>query len=53
VVGGHYLYQPSFGNYWEVTVGLENIFRVLRVDVVFPFREEQFQQVALRVHLGI
>lgn len=53
VVGGHYLYEPSFGNYWELTVGIENIFRIIRVDVAFPFREAQFQQVALRVQLGI
>lgn len=53
VVGGHYLYEPSFGNYWELTVGIENIFRIIRVDVAFPFRESQFQQVALRVQLGL
>ncbi len=53
VVGGHYLYEPSFGNYWELTVGIENIFRVIRVDVAFPFREQDFQQVAVRVQLGL
>lgn len=53
VVGGHYLYEPSFGNYWELTVGIENIFRIIRVDVAFPFREQDFQQVALRVQLGL
>jgi hypothetical protein len=53
VVGGHYLYEPSFGNYWELTVGIENIFRVIRVDVAFPFREQDFQQVAVRVRLGL
>lgn len=53
VVGGHYLYEPTFSHYWELTVGLENIFRIFRVDVAFPFREERFQQVALRVQLGL
>lgn len=53
VVGGHYLYEPGFGNYWELTVGIENIFRIIRVDVAFPFREEQFQQLAVRVQLGL
>ncbi|MCF8257156.1 MAG: DUF5686 and carboxypeptidase regulatory-like domain-containing protein [Flavobacteriales bacterium] len=53
VVGGHYLYEPNFGNYWEVTVGIENIFRIIRVDVAFPFREAQFQQIAFRVQLGL
>jgi hypothetical protein len=53
VVGGHYLYEPNFGNYWELTVGIENIFRIIRVDFVFPFRELQYQQFAFRVQLGL
>jgi len=53
VVGGHYLYEPTIGNYWELTVGIENIFRIIRVDVAFPFREQDFQQVAVRVRLGL
>ncbi|MFT7102682.1 MAG: hypothetical protein ACJAYA_001256, partial [Bacteroidia bacterium] len=33
IVGGvHYLYEPTFGNYWEVTAGIENIFQIIRVD---------------------
>ncbi|MBL4585811.1 MAG: hypothetical protein JKX84_01940, partial [Flavobacteriales bacterium] len=54
MVGGvHYLYQPDYGNYWEVTAGIENIFKIIRFDVVFPFREADFQQVAFRFQLGI
>ena len=52
VVGAHYLYEPNYGNYWEVTVGIENIFRILRVDFAFPFRDLQYQQWAFRVQLG-
>lgn len=53
VIGAHYLYEPTFGNYWELTVGIENIFRIIRVDFVFPFREAQYQQFAFRFQLGI
>jgi len=53
VVGGvHYLYEPSFGNYFEVTAGIENIFKIVRVDLVAPFRESDFQQFTFRVQLG-
>lgn len=53
VVGGiHYLYEPNYGNYWEVTAGIENIFQVLRADVVFPFRERDMQLIQWRVQLG-
>ncbi len=52
VVGAHYLYEPNYGNYWEVTVGIENIFRIIRVDFAFPFRDLQYQQWAFRVQLG-
>ena len=53
VVGGvHYLYEPTYGNYWEVTAGVENIFQILRVDFVVPFRERDVQQFAFRFQLG-
>ena len=53
VVGGvHYLYEPTFGNYWEVTAGVENIFQIIRVDFVAPFRERDVQQFAFRFQLG-
>ena len=52
VAGIHYLYEPTYGNYWESTVGIENIFRVLRVDFVAPFREREVQNFAFRVQLG-
>lgn len=53
VVGGiHYLYEPSYGNYWEVTAGIENIFQIVRVDFVAPFREREVQQFTFRFQLG-
>lgn len=53
VVGGiHYLYEPTFGNYYEVTVGIENIFQIIRVDFVAPFREREVQQFTFRFQLG-
>jgi hypothetical protein len=53
IVGGvHYLYEPTFGNYWEVTAGIENIFQIIRVDFVVPFRERDVQQFAFRFQLG-
>ena len=53
-VGGfHYLYEPAFGHYWEATVGIENIFRIIRVDFVAPFRERGMQPFTFRFQLSI
>lgn len=35
VAGVHYLYTPNTPNYTEVSVGIERIFKVLRVDAVW------------------
>lgn len=51
VAGFHYLYQPDFGHFYEATVGIENIFRVLRVDVAFPFKGKDFLGPAVTVSL--
>jgi hypothetical protein len=52
-VGGfHYLYEPTFGHYWEATVGIENIFKLIRVDFVAPFRESGVQDFTFRFQLG-
>ncbi len=52
-VGGvHYLYEPTFGHYWEVTAGIENIFKLIRVDFVAPFRESGVQNFTFRFQLG-
>lgn len=53
VVGGiHYLYEPNYGHYWEATVGIENIFQIIRVDFVAPFRERDVQPFTFRFQLG-
>ena len=51
-VGGfHYLYQPNFGHFYEATVGIENIFKILRADVAFPFHNHRYQGVKVTVSL--
>lgn len=37
VVGFHFLYSPEIRDYYEFTVGFENIFRIIRVDFVGGF----------------
>ncbi len=37
VVGFHFLYTPQIKDYYEFTVGLENIFRIIRIDFVGGF----------------
>jgi hypothetical protein len=53
VAGVHYLYEPSFGNYLEVTVGIEKIAKIIRVDFVAPFRESKVQQFTFRFQIGL
>ena len=51
-VGGfHYLYQPNYGHFYEATVGIENIFKVLRADVAFPFHNHKYQGIKVTVSL--
>jgi len=37
VVGFHFLYTPQIKDYYEFTIGFENIFRIIRVDFVGGF----------------
>lgn len=53
VAGFHYLYQPDYGHFYEATIGIENIFRVIRVDVAFPFRGTNFLGPAVTVSLPL
>ena len=53
VAGFHYLYQPDHGHFYEATVGIENIFRVIRVDVAFPFRGTRFLGPAVTISLPL
>lgn len=45
LVGGvHALYTPDYGSYTEVSVGIENIFRVMRIDFVNSFSNKRAHQ---------
>ncbi len=48
VTGGHFVYTPEYGNYGEINVGIENIFRVLRIDFVSGFGKD-LRQFGARV----
>lgn len=52
VGGGNAFYVNRDNNYVEVFAGLENIFKVLRVDVVGSYLNGNKGQVALRLGLG-
>ncbi len=46
VIGGHLLYTPEQNNYWEFSVGIDNIgfkaIRLLRIDWAFAFHQANF-----------
>lgn len=52
VAGGNAFYVNRDNNYMEVSAGLENIFKVLRVDVVGSYLNGHKGQVGLRLGLG-
>lgn len=52
VGGSNAFYVSKNNNYVEVFAGLENIFKVLRVDVVGSYLNGKNGQVALRIGLG-
>lgn len=37
VAGGHFVYTPEYGEYGEINLGIENIFKILRIDFVTGF----------------
>ncbi|MGZ3903417.1 MAG: DUF5686 and carboxypeptidase regulatory-like domain-containing protein [Bacteroidia bacterium] len=37
VIGGHFLYNDKLAQYYEVNFGIENIFRVVRIDYVLSY----------------
>lgn len=37
VFGAHFLYTPEYGDHTEISVGIENIFKVIRTDFVTSF----------------
>jgi hypothetical protein len=53
VAGGHYLQHENIGNYGEITVGLENIFAIGRVDFVAAFgTKKELQQIGWRLRIN-
>lgn len=53
VLGFHFLYNPVIRDYYEFTVGLENIFRIIRVDFVGGFISGEQPMFGGRVKIRI
>lgn len=49
VAGGHYVYTPEYGHYGEVNIGIENIFKILRIDFVSGFSSNRTRDYGVRV----
>ncbi|RFS19585.1 carboxypeptidase-like regulatory domain-containing protein [Chitinophaga silvatica] len=52
VIGSNAFYVNKDNNYIEAFAGLENIFKVIRVDVVAGYQSQSATQVGVRVGLG-
>lgn len=48
----NYLTTPVFEDYWEIGVGIEHIFKVMRVDYVWSFQENIALSQGLRIGVG-
>lgn len=53
VVGFHFLWTPEHREYYEMTVGLENIFRIIRIDFVAAFGPGEYPYFSGRVKLKL
>jgi len=51
VVGFHFLYTPTRKEYYQLNVGLANIFKIIRVDFVAGFEDQLIHQFGGRVAL--
>lgn len=49
VVGAHFLYQENFGDWLEISVGIENILRVIRIDFVNSFSRQHPHRFGVRI----
>jgi hypothetical protein len=49
VLGFHFLYTPVRKEYFQVNVGLANIFKIIRVDFVAGFEDQLIHQYGARV----
>ncbi|MBK7558753.1 MAG: carboxypeptidase-like regulatory domain-containing protein [Chitinophagaceae bacterium] len=52
VAGGNALYTRRDNNYTELFVGLENLFKIFRVDYVFAFASNKQQRSGVRIGTG-
>jgi len=52
VASANYLTTPTLGNYVELGVGIEHIFKFMRVDYFWAYRDAQFYGRGLRVGVG-
>ena len=52
VVSANFLYTPAVGQYWELGVGIEHIFKLLRVDWVMAFQSNKQVNTGLRFGIG-
>ncbi|TAE18340.1 MAG: carboxypeptidase-like regulatory domain-containing protein [Bacteroidetes bacterium] len=52
VVGVNFLHTPTVGQYWELGIGIEHIFKVLRVDWVTAFQSEKRVSTGFRLGFG-
>ena len=52
VAAANYLHTSVAGNYWELGIGLEHIFKVLRVDYYHSWLEGSHQRSGVRFGIG-
>jgi hypothetical protein len=52
VAGVHYLHTNTASNYWELGVGVEHIFKLLRVDFYTSLLDGKFQDNGFKIGLG-
>ena len=53
VLGFHFLYTPTRKDYYQVDAGIDNIFKILRVDFVAGFEGKTAKQFGARVGLKL
>lgn len=51
-VFSNYLYTPNSDNYFEVGYGLDNIFRLFRIEVVTSFRDGTYDDIGFRIGIA-
>ena len=53
VLGFHFLYTPVRKEYYQINVGLANIFKIIRVDFVAGFEDQTVHQFGGRVAIAL